>query len=151
MNRFFSKVDKTSYCWLWRGTIDHGGYGIFYSNGPIKAHRHSYELHFSKIAAGKFICHTCDIRNCVNPKHLFEGTALDNNRDKMRKGRCSRVHFYGEVNPMAKISRREALEIREIYAFGGSSQRLIGEAYGLTQQTISSIIKGDLWQTLNGL
>lgn len=145
MKRFWDKVKKTSSCWLWNGTIDRGGYGIYYENGPIKAHRYSYKLHKGVIDSEKFVCHRCDIRNCVNPYHLFQGTVLDNNRDKMIKGRCSKISFPKESNPMAKLSLKEVIEIREIYAFGGISQSLIAEAYGITQPTVWAIVRGKLW------
>jgi len=32
-------------------------------------------------------CHTCDIRNCINPEHLFEGTRTENINDAWVKGR----------------------------------------------------------------
>ena len=38
-----------------------------------------------------FSCHTCDIRNCINPNHLWEGSRLENSQDRFRKGRIKDV------------------------------------------------------------
>lgn len=32
-------------------------------------------------------CHHCDVRNCIEPEHLFEGTHGDNMKDAIKKGR----------------------------------------------------------------
>lgn len=75
--RFWSKVDKTSHCWNWKGTITSRrkgrcGYGcmIFPKVGNIYAHRLSYELFKGEIPIGKHIDHICKNTLCVNPKHL---------------------------------------------------------------------------------
>lgn len=85
---FLSKVTKTDSCWLWNNSLDRDGYGtISISNFRLKAHRASYLFFVGELEEGKFVCHTCDNPRCVNPKHLFLGTHLDNERDKDLKGR----------------------------------------------------------------
>lgn len=37
------------------------------------------------------VLHSCDTRNCINPKHLFLGTSQDNTDDMVNKGRAKFV------------------------------------------------------------
>lgn len=78
-------------CWLVlnRGLDTHGYIRIGYGGGKvISGHRLSYEMTYGK-SPDPMALHTCDIRNCINPGHLFEGTALDNVQDMIAKGRSS--------------------------------------------------------------
>lgn len=76
-------------CILWRGPKTTGGYGLVSIGHTEKAyaHRIAYELAKGPIPSGMLVCHTCDVRNCINPDHLWLGTISDNNRDAMDKGR----------------------------------------------------------------
>jgi hypothetical protein len=51
------------------------------------AHVVSYEIHNGRVPAGLRVLHRCDVGMCVNPSHLFIGTAKDNTADMIAKGR----------------------------------------------------------------
>lgn len=89
-DRFLSKVKipiNKKDCWIWNACTKPDGYGLFVYKKKIRAHRFSYMLFIGDIPKNKMVCHKCDIRNCVNPKHLWLGTHKQNMRDKKIKGR----------------------------------------------------------------
>lgn len=98
VTRFWSYVNKTAGCWEWTGALSKkgdrrqrgAGYGHFMVTWKTitMAHRYSWELAHGPIPAGVFVCHRCDNPKCVRPEHLFLGTALDNTRDMIAKGRA---------------------------------------------------------------
>lgn len=91
MERFYSKIEKTDTCWLWKAGQRGNGYGAIKVNGKtVLAHRFSYELHKGEIPNGLYVCHSCDVRSCVNPDHLWLGTQKDNMMDARVKGRLYR-------------------------------------------------------------
>ena len=84
---FMNKVQKTDTCWIWKGKITPHGYGHqTRRNSTSFAHRISYEYHTGKIPEGKMILHKCNNKLCVNPDHLYAGTAYDNAQDAIRDG-----------------------------------------------------------------
>lgn len=74
-------------CWLWDG-YGNSGYGVAVSYGRREqAHRMMWILTHGTIPKGKVVMHLCDMRECVNPKHLRLGTHADNMADMRAKGR----------------------------------------------------------------
>jgi len=139
MERFNMQVDKTDGCWMWKGTISQGRYGQFgWNYRTLSAHRASYLLHVGEIPDGMFVCHRCDVPACVNPEHLFLGTASDNSRDAAQKGR----HYVGEKNARAKITESQALEIRALSLPAPD----IAKMYGLCPSTVYRIKNGTYWK-----
>lgn len=85
--RFMTRHLQLEGCWPWTSKKNKDGYGLV-SNGKdwLLAHRVSYAIHYSDPGT-LLVCHTCDVRHCVNPGHLFKGTQLDNVIDMKLKGR----------------------------------------------------------------
>lgn len=77
--RFWTKVRKTSGCWLWTAGKRGGGYGSFYLDGRNRAaHRVSYEWANGPIPADLVVDHVCRTPACVRPDHLRAVTQRDN-------------------------------------------------------------------------
>ncbi len=108
--RFWEKANVAGQdeCWLWAAGRDKGGYGKFRLGATQLAHRASYELFVGEIPPDKCVLHSCDVRACVNPHHLWLGTLAENNQDRARKGRSARVA--GEQSPRAKLTTDDVLQ-----------------------------------------
>lgn len=76
-------------CWEWLGTKLKKGYGQIRGVGEDvwMAHRLAFFLAYGSLPRLLMVCHRCDNPSCVNPGHLFLGTAKDNVQDMMVKGR----------------------------------------------------------------
>jgi integrase len=87
--RFWAKVDKTGDCWLWAGSKSGGGYGQFWNGYTnVGAHRYAYERKHGPVPDGYSVLHKCATPACVNPDHLYQGSAFDNSFDaSMQKDR----------------------------------------------------------------
>lgn len=108
LQRFWSKVEKTSTCWLWRGPLNTKGYGLWHANGRrFMAHRTSYAIMGGAITKEDQLDHLCRVRNCVNPAHLERVTNKINilrgeglTAQNARKTHCPNGHAYTPANTM---------------------------------------------------
>jgi hypothetical protein len=96
------------------------------------------------------VCHHCDVRNCWNPDHLFAGTAEDNSRDMITKGRARKGTYdrpRGEASTSSKLTEFQVLEIlRE--AENGASLRALGKRFGICKSHVGAIVRGEKWSHL---
>ncbi len=146
--RFWPKVNigPQDQCWEWQAAMGTDGYGRLGHN--MRTHRLAWELTYGAIPDGLWVLHHCDNRACVNPDHLFLGTALDNTRDMIAKGRQKIVPgLKGERNPTSKLTLEQVREIRERYA-RGENQRALGREFGVSKSLIGNIVRGEAWKGL---
>ena len=143
--RFWSKVEKTDDCWLWKAkSRDGDGYGIFKAEArSYRAHRLAWELAYGAAPGTALVCHRCDNPSCVRPDHLFLGTPGDNFRDCLAKGRYSPK---GTGNAAAKLREEDVPKVRNLYATGQWSQQAIADIFGVNQTTVSAIVRGKKWR-----
>lgn len=159
---FLRKVDASSgHCWLWTAATDRDGYGQMKHGGrQEKAHRVAHRLFVGPVPDGLLVCHSCDTPSCVNPDHLFTGTALANSRDCVTKGRIARgdrcgsrlypeLRARGERVNTAKLTEAQAVEVRE-RAANGETCASIAAAYGVAHPSVSAIIRGSHWKHAGG-
>lgn len=145
LERYIDKSQGDDKCWLWTGNKSKKGYGLFsidYTKGG-GAHRAAWELYVGKIPDGLHVCHYCDVPACVNPKHLFLGTNMDNVKDKMKKGRMPPQK--GEDGGNVKLTNGDVLKIRERYAAGGETTRGLAKEYNMSQCQIQRILARQSW------
>lgn len=106
--RWEAKVDKSAgpdACWPWTANRYKCGYGqMRVGKGPTGAHRVAFFLangHWPQVAR-----HSCDNKICVNPAHILDGTASDNQLDcvlrnrhwQTRKTHCKHGHEFTPEN-----------------------------------------------------
>lgn len=116
----WSKVDRRGVdeCWPWigRGVMKKDGRATLCFRGfRCLAPRVAWRAANGRWPGPKlFVCHTCDNPSCCNPAHLWEGTAADNNRDALRKGR----HGY---NPDAPGWQKKLTHCKRGHPFAGDN------------------------------
>ena len=133
--RFWEKVDKSGECWLWTGAKTAEGYGAFSVNKKrVYAHRFSYTQHHGEIPAGSMVLHKCNNPGCVNPSHLYAGSAKDNAVDRSAAGNS--VPY--------KLNRKLAKRIRSQRPTHTISQ--LANMYNVSACTIVNVIGNRIYK-----
>ncbi|WP_395393123.1 HNH endonuclease [Novosphingobium sp. BL-8A] len=130
-------------CWIWHGGTNEQGYGHFkVRQTTIRAHRWIYSYVYGLTQSDQVIRHKCDTPSCVNPLHLEVGTASENMRDMVARGRNS--DRKGDRHPMAKIDAKQALEIRRLYDIG-HRQSQIADTFGISRALVGKVVRRERW------
>lgn len=147
LDRFWSKVEVSDGCWLWRGTMGNKGYGQFYTDKKRRlAHRVSYEINVDMIPADHEVCHRCDNPRCVNPAHLFVGTHAENMADRNGKGRSRGPK--GMRHGRANLTDEQVKAIRGRFTDGRCCKDLAQE-FGVGPSAVYKIVHRETWRHVN--
>lgn len=139
------EVRKPEQCWLWTAALTKAGYGVFrMRNKTVYAHRLTLQSINPVDPEGpQHACHSCDIPNCANPSHLWWGTALDNSRDSVDKGRA--FMKLGNENPFAKLTDDKVLHIRRL-SLEGATRKTLADMFNVSPYTIRSVVRLERWK-----
>jgi len=140
-----ARAKKVDDCLLWTNR-DGSLVGNWYPSFEFKkvryyVHRASFEAAYSLNPGSLFVCHSCDRKACVNPKHLWLGTRLDNAADWKGKG----LSLSGEKNGRAKLTLAKAEKIRVLYAAGDVTYKELSNLFGVSDPIIADVLHGRRW------
>lgn len=130
-------------CWIWQRYIHPSGYGYttIHGEGMISAPRLSFRAFKGDIPKGIHVCHTCDVRACCNPAHLFLGTQQENNSDRDKKGRQA----ISVKIRTTKLTPKQIVAIRAEYA-EGKTKTAIGKRFAVSAKNIEAIVNRKTWK-----
>jgi HNH endonuclease len=153
VSRFWAKVDRRGgdECWPWRGHVAKGNAGRLSrggrGGGMVSASRLAWELHNGPVPSGLQVIHECPSAWCVNPRHLFAGTAADRGAALVRKGNSR----FGERHFNAKLDAATVKRIRAaLVQARRPSVTEVARRFGLAKEHVSAIWKFKIWGRVGG-
>lgn len=125
----------------WAGNRTPLGYGRCYVDGKLLLVHRALMMFCGFSIEGCQVCHHCDNPPCCNPEHLYVGTAATNAKDRVDRGRHSRVP--GEQSGRAKLDWDTVYALRCAVA-AGEIPNYVARRYGISYG-ITSILKWARW------
>lgn len=158
--RFDVKIEQAGACHLFRGDLNHAGYGTFYvGRYSIRAHVFAWIRKHGPVPEGLEVCHSCHVRACTADDHLYLDTHDGNMKLSAQDGRMASgernamrarpaIRAVGERSGMAKLTAEQVLEIRATYRprTRGYGSVALARRYNVTHQSIESILKRETWR-----
>lgn len=118
--------EDMSECWQF-----HEGRHRYKMIGGMPTHWYIFEIFHGVRPDDKMILHRCDNRQCVNPEHIYAGTAQDNANDRAKNN--------PEWNH--RITDEQAREMRRLFGLGRTLSSIADEF---------EFTYGSVWNTVRG-
>lgn len=124
-----------------------------YIQGRLKmfgAHRYSWITYNNggvmPLNTSFIVAHLCGNSMCVNPNHLVMSTIRDNIKHRLAHNGKYRTSSISRD----KLTEKQVVEIRELYATGNFTQQELAEEYGVSRRNVSDIIRFKSWEDVGG-
>lgn len=136
-------------CWLWRGSHNPQGYGVYYVGGGKKprrcylAHRVAWFLTYGPAPDDAVSRHQCHNPACCNPNHILLGTPLENTADSIAVGNPPfgggepMRGVTGELHPASHYSDAQRAEAYRLRWQDGWTVWRIAEHFGCHVQSVT--------------
>ena len=113
---------------------------VRYKGKIIGAHRLSLALFLGNFELNE-VLHNCDIRACVNPTHLRNGSHSDNMKDMVARNRQNLP--FGSNHPNSKLTEEDIPKIRELLKT--TTMVNIAKQFNVDRKTITKIRDNKTW------
>lgn len=146
IDMFWKKVDirEENECWLWKAHVNVDGYGQVRLGNMQIASRVAYMIINGLLPLSIKVMHTCDNRNCCNPRHLIAASQKENILDMEKKGRGKHIGWTHR-----KLTEKEVIDIREMWVSGIMAKN-IAEKYNITPDVVYAIRMGKKYKKWGG-
>ncbi|KKK63698.1 hypothetical protein LCGC14_2991680 [marine sediment metagenome] len=129
-------------CWPWNRKSMVKGYGrVDYQGKQYRAHRLAYGLAYGPFDTKMMVLHLCRKRSCINPNHLYLGTAKDNATDAVLDG----TNVKGEKHAGSKLNERDVIKIRALHE-NGVRQCDLARMFPVSARAISFVLNRETWR-----
>jgi hypothetical protein len=147
---FWSLVDKSgalpdpatgvkSKCWLWLGSVTDQGYGRFKAGGKTYLiSRYAWREKGKPDPGALTVSTRCRNKLCVRHLHLKSRAEI--------MASVSRRLAAGEDSYLARVTSRQVLLIRKLYAKGCVTQKALAERFGISTSTVKNILARRSWK-----
>src|ERR1700733_3505618 len=141
---FWSLVDKNaplpdpatgvkSKCWLWLGSVTDQGYGRFKAGGKIHMiSRFAWREKGRPDPGALTVSTRCRNKLCVRHLHLKSRAEI------MASVTCRWAS--GEDSYLARVTSKQVLLMRKLYAKGNVTQTALAERFGISTSTVKNIL-----------
>lgn len=131
-------------CWQWRGAHN-AGRPITSVGSRTDGTRRTALVSRLLMGepSGSFVCHTCDNPGCVNPGHLYIGSAKTNAEDRVARKRDGATR--GTSHWKARLTDTAVDRMRALYRQGTTYAEL-AKRFGVSEVTVWRVVRRHSWR-----